>query len=146
MSKKKISTGPFYVPLSPSGADLFFFGRFNNGLNIVFKNHTDDTRKVKVTVDECNLALFPTTSVEGPPALPETTVILQPNECTIVAVPITALKTYRVSIRGDIDLDAEKMEVSVTGGSTNGGVVEFADPTLFFRLDDFVKEDDDNDD
>lgn len=145
MSKKKISTGPFYVPLSPNASEFFFFGRVNNGLTIVLKNHTDDTRSVKVTVDECTLALFPTTSVEGPPALPETTVILQPNECTIVAVPITFFNTYRVTIRGDIDLDAEKMEVSVTGGSVNagGGFVEFADPTLFFRLDDFVEEDDD---
>lgn len=95
-----------------------------------------------VTVDECTLAIFPAVSVEGAPVLPETPVTLQPDECTIVAVPITFFNTYRVVIRGDIDLDAKKnLEVSVTGGSVHAlGFVEFADPTLFFRMDDFVED------
>lgn len=139
---KRITTGPFYVPLSPNASEFFFFGRVNNGLNIILKNHTDKPRTINVTVDECTLAIFPAVSVEGVPALPETPVTLQPDECTIVAVPITSFNTYRVVIRGDIDLDAKKnIEVSVTGGSVHAlGFVEFADPTLFFRMEDFVKD------
>lgn len=145
MSKKRITTGPFFVPLSPSATDFFFFGRVNNGLNIILKNHSDKARTVRVTVDQCAAALFPAVSVEGAPALPETTVTLQPDQCTILPVVITFSNTYRVVIRGDIDLDAEKMEVSITGGSTNAGLVQFADPTLYFRMEDFIKDEVDDD-
>lgn len=134
---KMITTGPFHVPFTPDPNS----GN-NNGLNIVLKNHTDSTRTVQVRVDRCTSVVFPATSLEGPPVLPDTTVTLQPDQCTIVSVGISPFTILRVRIEGDIDLDAKKIEVSVTGGIlfVSAGLVQFADPTLFFRHDDFVEE------
>jgi len=141
---KKITTGPFHVPLFPDGGAALF-GRITNGLNIVLKNHSDERRTVKVSVDQCASVIFPAKSLEGPPALPETIVVLDPHECTIVPVVIAANTILRVNIKGQVDLDAEKMEVSVIGGNTNAGLVEFPSAVLFFRLDDFVEDDTDDD-
>ncbi|KSU81987.1 hypothetical protein GA0061096_3583 [Fictibacillus enclensis] len=73
---------------------------------------------------------------------------LDDGEVTANAKATTDPLVLIVTISGDVELTADEIEVSVTGGfSSDGSSLEDAEPTIFFRHGDFVlvRDDDDED-
>lgn len=132
-----ITTGPFIVPAAP----------IISALLIGLKNPTGSAKTVTVTVDRC---AFPNTGTAFPNPVPETegffvqTVTLQPRTCRILTVTgFDANDILRVTVSGDISIEGGKVEVTVVGRRDSGR----NEPTMFFRLADFVEaEEDDEDD
>ncbi|MET3698921.1 hypothetical protein SAMN05877753_110157 [Bacillus oleivorans] len=144
----EITTGPFRAPANILGAP----GVAPNFLIIVLKNPTNETQEVRVEVHECpgpNAPVIPpgarcATSAETVETLIcNEIVLINSDRCRDVFVTVTAGNIYRVTISGDIDLKAEKVEVSVVGTDAQ---FRFHDPSMFFRHEDFIKVDDDDDD
>jgi hypothetical protein len=140
----RITTGPFRVPVS-------FPGGSPTRLIINIKNHTDEDKDVRVVVHECPAPTAP--SAVFPPGVRcvvsnETAKIeicdekikLNSQSCRQVFVTVAIRNIYRVTIKGDVEEDAEEVEVSVVGSDAN---FQFHEPTMFFRHEDFVEVDDD---
>jgi hypothetical protein len=143
-----IGVGPFMVP------GIVSFGFEANILNIVLENPTKRNLSATVKVDQSPNSDDP--QVPGP-VFPDTDsqktilrqpVTLPPTNYTIVAVPISPLKIYYVTISGDVGVAGHKKRgimASILGGVKTGDGndrVLFPEPTLCFDYEKFVKVED----
>ncbi|UAL54364.1 MULTISPECIES: hypothetical protein [Metabacillus] len=136
-----ITTGPFRVPVS-------FPGGSPSRLIITLKNHTDKVKDVRVVVQECpapTQPLFPSgarcvVSNETPEiVICDEDIVLGSQSCRQVFVDVAIRNIYRVTVIGKIKENEKDVEVSVVGSDIN---LQFHEPTMFFRHEDFVKADD----
>jgi hypothetical protein len=145
MSKKAITTGPFRVPQRVTGTIGPPSRVFVN-----LKNPTHSEKKVRVIVEECPPIQVPVvppgercavsnqvTAIE----ICNEVITLNPESCRQLFLQLTVSTVIlRITVKGDVDEDAEKVEVSVIGTDSSGINHE---PTMFFRHEDFVEVDDD---
>ncbi|MDQ6418922.1 hypothetical protein RB620_05655 [Paenibacillus sp. LHD-117] len=141
--KETLSTGPFHVPA---------FNPFNQDrLVIILKNPTNKPLEASAKIDVCPLppvdpVSFPfNTAEETFFEFPET--VVPAMSCTRIEVVIAPFirSTLHVTTTGDYKVCDDipvcgKLEISVTGGSgiVNAPGLINADPSLFFRYDNFV--------
>lgn len=117
---KKLTSGPFFVPLSvdgtPTGAVEF--------LLIGFKNLADDTSTVHLTVHNCrDTLLYPAT----PPEIKiyRQKVRIPAGDCAVIRIdagPTTfqGNNMLRVAIEGDTDEDADGIVIALSGNTADG--------------------------
>ncbi|PEJ25045.1 hypothetical protein CN689_26410 [Peribacillus butanolivorans] len=126
---KTITTGPMVVPFKMTGDPV---GSFPDILFITIKNHTDKTLQASSIVSLCPSLNAIGTETDFPPS----SFLLTPKSCGTVGflgyVPDNVL---RVTVTGDVDLDATVLEVTVFGRRISDGMHE---PTMYFRHHDFV--------
>ncbi|WP_223593912.1 hypothetical protein [Neobacillus bataviensis] len=127
--KEAITTGPFKVPAKISGDPA---GSFPNITQIQFKNPTTKDFTIDMIID------FATSSSGPEQQLPPTRNFLVPHNSTRVIFLFGYAPNYilRVTVKGDVDEDAEKVEVTVVGFRSSDNMHE---PTMFFRHSDFVE-------
>jgi hypothetical protein len=135
---KKLTSGPFFVPLSidgtPQGAVEF--------LLIGFKNLANRTSTVHLSVHNCrDITLYPAT----PPEIEifRETVTIPAGNCAVLrlnAGPTTfsGNNMLRVAIKGDTDEDAEGIVVALSGGKADGRTAV----SMVFKHEDFIELDD----
>lgn len=143
---RAITTGPFRVPQAIVGT-----GNAPVLLIVNLKNPTNSRKKVKVIVEQSE-PIFPVPVIpQGERCvvtdeIPEDVICdevikLDPDTVRQVYVLIiTTTTVMRVTVKGDVDEDAEKVEVSVVGTDEIGNQHE---PSMFFRHEDFVEVDND---
>ena len=145
---RAITTGPFRVPQAIIGATNI--GAAPSLLIVNLKNPTDSRKKVKVIVEECPPLGIPVIPLGERCAVSNQVkeieicnevITLSPESCRQLFVQIiNTTVILRVTVKGDVDEDAEKVEVSVIGTDNLGLNHE---PSMFFRHEDFVKVDHD---
>ncbi|PMC35884.1 hypothetical protein CJ195_16625 [Bacillus sp. UMB0899] len=135
---RKLTSGPFFVPLSidgtPSGAVEF--------LLIGLKNLANITSTVKVSVHVCrDVELYPST----PPEIEicHQIVKIPAGNCAVLrldAGPCTfqGNNMLRVAVEGDIEKDGNKIVVTLSGGKEDGRTAA----AMTFKHQEFIEFDD----
>ncbi|WP_167834185.1 hypothetical protein [Mesobacillus selenatarsenatis] len=141
---KKLTSGPFFVPLFQDGTAVEY-------LLIGFKNLADEQSTVNLSVQVCrDPFLYPGISPEV--AVPitistgtytELAVDIPAGSCTVVKVdagPETfqGNNMLRVTLEGDLDEDGEEVVVALSGVKTGGETVV----SMVFKHNDFIELDD----
>lgn len=138
---KKITSGPFFVPLFNDGSEVDF-------LLVGFKNLADEESTVKLSIRVCrDPFLYPGTSPEVPVPITISTgtfrklpVTLPAGSCTVVKVnagtgTFQGNNMLRVTLEGDVDEDGDGVVVALYGARTDGQTVA----SMVFKHDDFIE-------
>jgi hypothetical protein len=125
--KNKITTGPSVVPFKMTGDPV---GGPPDTLFVTLKNHTNRTLQADIIFSVCPLlnSIGTETDFFG-------SSILDPKSCGTLGFSIVPNNVVRITVVGDVNLDAREIEVTVYGRRTSDGMHE---PTMYFRHDDFV--------
>ncbi|WP_226675138.1 hypothetical protein [Mesobacillus jeotgali] len=114
---KKLTSGPFFVPLSVDGSPVQF-------LLIGFKNLADHTSTVRLTVHNCrDTLLYPAT----PPEIEiyREKVRIPAGDCAVIRIDagqttFSGNNMLRVAIKGDTDEDADDIVIALSGNTADG--------------------------
>lgn len=144
---KKLTSGPFFVPLSLDGTSSGSV----DFLLIGFKNLADEQSTVNLSVHVCrDPFLYPGISPEVPVPITISTgtytelpVDIPAGSCTVVKVDagqgtFRGNNMLRVTVEGDLDEDGEGVVVALSGGKTDGRTAV----SMVFKHDDFIELDD----
>lgn len=140
----KLTSGPFFVPLSIDGTDAGVV----DFLLIGFKNLAGETSNVTVTVTVCrDPFLYPGISPEVPVPITISTgtftelpVRIPAGSCTVVRVDagedtFEGNNMLRVTVEGDIEEDGEEVVVALSGYTEDGRTVV----SMVFKHDEFIE-------
>jgi hypothetical protein len=129
-----LTTGPMRIPGKMTGDPA---GNPPNTVTVSIKNPTTKTFRVQLFADVCNVA----TEVET--TFPDTVQTLGPNSCRFRTFTFTGLASpgdiLRFFAKGNLDEDAEKLELSFVGVRSSDNMQE---PTMFFRHADLLEVED----
>jgi hypothetical protein len=128
---KKLTSGPFFVPLSVDGSPVQF-------LLIGFKNLADHTSKVLLTVHNCSdTVLYPAT----PPEIEfyRQKVKIPAGDCAVIRIEagpdtFSGNNMLRVAIKGDTDEDADAIVIALSGVTADGSQAL----SMVFKHEEFV--------
>ncbi|CAM3666337.1 hypothetical protein GCM10009865_03550 [Aeromicrobium ponti] len=137
---KKLTSGPFFVPVSIDGSD----DGAVEFLLIGFKNLADKSSTVDVSVHVCNdISLYPATPPEIEIFRKEVTI--PAGHCAVLKLPaietddgkptFTGNNMLRVAIEGDTDEEAKGIVAALSGGKDDGRTAV----SMVFKHEDFIK-------